>query len=84
MQKGYPSSSVGVVFNGGNLRRNSVLITLEIDDPIKAFVAATAMTDSNVPLIVATSRSLQGHQERLMGLFSGDFLKRGVCLESLT
>src|SRR5207237_9814221 len=58
---------IRIVFDLRHASRHAVLITLEIDHPIEALVAATTATNRNPAIVVATRNSRLALEQRLPG-----------------
>src|SRR5439155_26578459 len=77
VQQGDPGAPVGIVLDVGDLRRNPVLVPLEIDRPVLALVAASLVAgrDATVRVAARLLRELAG--EGLLRLVAGDLREVG-------
>src|SRR6185437_744485 len=57
-------AAVGIVFEPLDLRRDAVLVALEIDDPVMLLVAATLVAHRDVAVVVASRAALLAFDER--------------------
>src|SRR5581483_1430864 len=61
--------AVGVVLDVRDLRRDAVLVvTAEVDDAVRALVAATLVADGHAAGVVTTTLAVQGADQRLLRL----------------
>ena len=60
-----PGRPVGVVLDRGDLRRDAVLLALEVDDAVLALVAATLMACGDAAAVVAATGLLDRKSTRL-------------------
>ena len=67
--------AVRIVFEALDDARDTVLVPLEVDDPVMLLVAATAMTGGDPAQVVAPAALGQGLQEASLGLGGGDLGK---------
>src|SRR5262245_57834250 len=58
IDQGNARRAVRIVLDSRHFPRNAELVTLEVDDPIAALVASTAMADGHLPIIIATTCAL--------------------------
>src|SRR5579859_4037015 len=75
MQQGDAGGSVRVILDGGNLRGDTVLVPLEINDTQVALVAAPAMAHRHVSRNVAPGLAPFFADERTLRLRFGDLLE---------
>ena len=64
--------AVGVVLDGSDLGRHTVLVALEVDDAVLTLVAATLVTGGDAAEVVAAGLLGQRLEQRLLRLVSGD------------
>ena len=60
-------ATIGIVFQALDMTRNSILVTLEINQAIVLLVAATLMTGGDAPSIVAPAGPVLRFNQRRMG-----------------
>src|SRR5690606_20367356 len=80
-QQGDARGAVRIVFDLGHTGRNPELVALEIDSPVLLLVAATAVADGDMALVVAAAAALLRLQQALLGSRAGDFLEARHRLE---
>src|SRR5206468_9582994 len=69
--------AVRVVLDRRDLRGDTVLHALEVDDPVAALVAAAPVACRSPAVDVAAARLLQGRGQALLGLLLRDLLEGG-------
>src|SRR5579864_3108045 len=67
---------VGVVLDGGDLRRHAVLLALEVDDAVAALVTAALVTRRDAAVVVAAALLRHRLEQALLGLGLRDLLER--------
>ncbi len=84
VQQSDAARSVGVVLDRGNLRRDGVLVALEVDDAVLLLVTATAVARSLAAVAVAPAGTGLGGEQRLLGVVLGDLREVRDRLEPTT
>ena len=74
-QKGDIGAAVRIIFDGGNLCRNSIFVSLKVNDTIKLLGTAAMMTDSDFAVVVAACRVLDTNSQRFFRRALGDLFK---------
>src|SRR5262249_5418547 len=74
--------AIGVVLDGGDLRRHAVLVATEVDDAVLALVRAAAVASRLAPVRVAAAALRVGLRERLLGLARREVGEVGARLEA--
>jgi hypothetical protein len=49
MKPGNPRTTIGIIFDKGNLGRDNVFITPKINDPVPSLVTTTSATNADLP-----------------------------------
>src|SRR5262249_53181463 len=75
VQQGDAGRAVGVVLDGGDLRRDAVLLALEVDDSVAALVPAADVAGGDAAVVVATARLVDLPQEALLRARLRDLLE---------
>ena len=84
MQQGDVSAAVGVVFDRGDLGRDSVLATLKVDLAVETLGAATTMARGLAATSVTATALRQTLNEAFFRLVARDLSEVGVGRETTT
>jgi hypothetical protein len=71
MEQCNPRGSIGIIFDGGNLRRDTVFIPFEIDQAVVALVAAAAVPTGNPSVCISPTAFFNGAKQAFFGFFLG-------------
>jgi hypothetical protein len=62
------SAPIWIVLHGIDFGRYAVAISLEVDHPVEAFMPTTPMSNRDLPLVIASTMSLESLHQRLLWL----------------
>src|SRR5439155_9446831 len=68
VEQGDAGVAIGVVLDRSHLRRDAVLVAVEVDDAVLLLVAAAAVPGGPAPVAVASARLRLRGEQRLLGL----------------